>query len=206
MHYLQQQMQAAVLEARANQMRNPTFELLEDGSIAEWVGDSVSKGEVVPMTAMESAADELRRALMKYAGVKTLFDRFGGQEPPVGSVIQWTKSFPPGAGTITVEGGSISFGASTNTSQTLNIQAGREYVYVAFRAPTGEWFTTAQHGASKYAWEHLVKEIGDNPARLVSEWTAVPAPEKVEESALDPESWAREMFGKKSDKTAKSED
>ncbi len=147
------------------------------------------------MGSKEASIERLRAAMLEFAGIQALLDRFHNQEPPVGTVLRWVKQFDARSGELTVEG----VGSVDDLSKALrfNVSQPTEYVFVAFRAPNGKWYTTAQRGASTYDWDALLKEIGDAPCELASDWTTVPAPEKLSEEAMDPTTWARMMFAEK---------
>lgn len=143
-------------------------------------------------STMSEAKEELRAALLKYADVESLLGRFGGKQPPVGSVLRWTKVFPLGSAELRLKqragfGEDVVFEANSPT----------EYVYVAIRAGDDRWYVTGTQGRESYEWDALVRKVGDAPAQLVSEWTEVPVPAKPREESMQPEAWARLMFGEK---------
>jgi hypothetical protein len=152
-------------------------------------------GSVVRMSEFESAQEQLRAALVAFAGVNALMDRFGGAEPPVGTVIRWVREFDGRRGQMIVEGspsGSDKLGGALR----FNIEAPSEYVFLAFRAPNGSWQTTSMRGASQRDWDALLKEIGDSKCELASEWADVPAPEKPTAEQLDPIEFAKRFLKK----------
>jgi hypothetical protein len=70
------------------------------GGVVRRVGDqprsrrNTPSTEVVrPMSTIEQKQDQLRKALMEFAGIQALLDRFNGQQPPPGSVIRWIKKY-----------------------------------------------------------------------------------------------------------------
>lgn len=156
---------------------------------------NTSTKEVVKVSAREQSMERLRAAVLEFAGHQALLDRFHNQEPPIGTVLRWLKVYDGRSGELVIEG----VGSADDLQKALrfNVTAPREAVFVAFRAPNGRWYTTAQKGASVFEWDALVKEIGDAPCELASEWTVVPEPEKISEEAMDPTAWARMMFPKK---------
>jgi hypothetical protein len=153
---------------------------------------SVAVVEVRGRSAMSEAREELRAALLKYADVESLLGRFGGKQPPVGSVLRWTKRFEAGSGELRLKQ-KAAFGEDV----VFEAIAPTEYVYIALRTSDGWWYVTGTRGRERQDWDTLVKQIGDAPAQLVSKWEEVPVPEKPSEESLDPESWARMMFGSK---------
>lgn len=153
------------------------------------------QGTVARMSEYESKMELLRSALMDFAGLQALLDRFNAQEPPVGTVIRWVKQYDARRGELVVQGASSV--DQLHQALTFNIEAPQEYVFVGFRAPNGSWYTTSQRGKSQIEWDALLKEIGDSQCELVSEWVEVPAPEKPSAEAIDPLSFAKTMFGKK---------
>lgn len=154
--------------------------------------------------SMEQVQDELRQALVKFATLQSLQDRFQGKQPPVGTVLRWRQSFDArSGGEMVIEG--MDGRLDENRRVTFAVKAPQEYTYVAFRAPDGNWYTSSQRGASKYEWDALLKLIGDNYCEIASGWIEVPAPEKLSEEAMDPTVWAATLFGKKDAPTADPE-
>lgn len=151
--------------------------------------------EVSLMGSKDAAVEELTKALIKYGKIQSLLDRFNGEQPPVGTVLRWVKSFKGGAGELIVEG--VTGVNDLSKAVSFKVQADQEFIYVAFRAPDGAWYSTSQRGATKHDWDQLLKIIDDSPCELAGKWIEVPAPAKVEESALNPEAWAEAMFGAK---------
>jgi hypothetical protein len=145
-------------------------------------------------SSMENVTEDLRAALMKFADVQSLLGRFGGKQPPRGSVLRWTKRFDAGSGELRLKqraafGEDVVFEAASPS----------EYVYVALRADNDTWYVTAHRGNRAFSWDDLVREIGDSECQIVSSWTDVPVPAKPREESMDPEAWARMMFGSKTD-------
>lgn len=144
-------------------------------------------------SSMDAVTEELRAVLVKFASEKSLQGRWGTSQPPKGSVIRWVKTFEQNAGRLTLSRSPL----DDEDEVSFDVQAPTVYVYVAIRANDGRWYVTGNRGRGRYDWESLIKEIGDTPCQVVSEWTEVPVPEKPSEESLDPESWARMMFGSK---------
>lgn len=157
--------------------------------------DMTTSTEVAKVSTYDSSMERLKSALVEVAGLTALLNRFGNQEPPVGSVLRWVKQYDARSGELIVEG----VGSTDELHKALrfNVTQPSEYVFLAFRAPNGKWYVTAQRGASTYEWDALLREIGDAPCELATEWTVVPAPEKPSEEALDPVVWAKQLFGGK---------
>jgi hypothetical protein len=155
---------------------HPSYELVKRGS-----------------TDMDKVTEDLQAALLKFADVQSLLGRFGGKQPPRGSVLRWVKTFDRGSGELKLQR------APWDNEQdiTFEVSAPTEYVYVAFRAPDDVWYVTGMRGRGAFDWNELLKQIGDSPCQVVSKWETVPVPEKPSEESLDPESWARLMFGPK---------
>lgn len=143
-------------------------------------------------STMSEAKEELRAALLKYADVESLLGRFGGKQPPVGSVLRWTKTFEQGGGQVR-----LTRTDPLSEDVVFDVAQPTEYVYVAVRANDGLWYVTGNRGRESYEWDALVRKVGDAPAQLVSEWTEVPVPQKPREESMEPEAWARLMFGEK---------
>jgi hypothetical protein len=146
-------------------------------------------------SSMDAVTEELRAVLVKFATEKSLQGRWGTSQPPKGSVIRWVKTFEQNAGRLTLSRSPL----DDDDEVSFDVQAPTVYVYVAVRANDGRWYVTGNRGRGRYDWESLIKEIGDTPCQVVSEWTEVPVPEKPREESLDPEAWARMMFGSKTD-------
>jgi hypothetical protein len=154
---------------------------------------SVAVVEVRGRSSMDAVTEELRAVLVKFASEKSLQGRWGTSQPPKGSVIRWVKTFEQNAGRLTLSRSPL----DDDDEVSFDVQAPTVYVYVAIRANDGRWYVTGNRGRGRYDWESLIKEIGDTPCQVVSEWTEVPVPEKPSEESLDPEAWARMMFGSK---------
>lgn len=171
---------------------NPAVAVLSEG----WQG--VTPGRLMKteksMSKIESAQERLRVALREFAGLQALLDRFSGQEPPVGTVLRWTKQFDGSSGELVLDEAAMRASDQLGRSIRFQVSAPTEYTYIAFRAANGDWYSTAQRGAHRYEWSDLLRDIGDNPCEIATDWTEVPAPAKVEETRLDPIEWARRMF------------
>jgi hypothetical protein len=144
-------------------------------------------------SSMDMVTEELRAVLLKFASEKSLQGRWGTSQPPKGSVIRWVKTFEQNAGRLTLSRSPL----DDEDEVSFDVQAPTVYVYVAIRANDGRWYVTGNRGRGRYDWESLIKEIGDTPCQVVSKWEEVPVPEKPSEESLDPEAWARMMFGSK---------
>lgn len=147
------------------------------------------------MGSMELAQEQLKAALMQYAGITALMDRFQGKQPPKGTVLRWLKSFDARSGEMTIEG--LDGRLDADRRLTVQMKAPQEYTYLAFRAPDGKWYSTSQRGIATHDWDALLKLIGDNPCWIAEKWLEIPAPEKVQEEAMDPGEWAKLLFSKK---------
>jgi hypothetical protein len=156
---------------------------------------NTQRAEVARVSEKEIAAEELRKALAKFAGVVALADRFEGQQPPIGTVLQWVKRYDRTSGEMRIEGIDGDF---SERGLTFAVSAPKEYVFVAFRGPDGAWYTTGTRGKATRDWETLLKEIGDNDCKVVTDWTDVPALEQPDPEVLDPINWAKTIFAKKS--------
>jgi hypothetical protein len=144
---------------------------------------------------MDTASEEFREALIKFAGVQALWSRWSAGEPPKGSVLRWVKQFDGNSGTMKMRTRASDL---DDRVMEFEVQAPTEYVYVALRANDGRWYVSGTREHNTYDWDALVKKIGDAPCSVVSKWEEVPVPEKPREESLDPETWARQMFGAKS--------
>ena len=145
------------------------------------------------MTTLEQRQEQLKRALMEYAGIAALLDRFGGQQPPVATVLRWVRYDNRTAEMV------LDTDAADSREMRFTVTAPPEYVYLAFRAPDGAWYTTSLRGAVKKTWDALIEEIGDSFCEVATDWTEVPAPVKPAEESLDPVTWAKTMFGPKNE-------
>lgn len=159
--------------------------------VLEKRGDEM--GGVALPNEYDRAKADLVQALSQFAGLQALMDRFQGQEPPVGTVLRWVKTFNEPQGDLILDRGA---GLEETGRIRFNIEGGQEYHFVAFRAPNGKWYTTSQRGRDVSEWSELLKRIGDSPCELVSDWVEVPVPAKPDMSAVDPVEFARKMFGK----------
>ncbi|MFA7264716.1 MAG: hypothetical protein WC054_00090 [Candidatus Nanopelagicales bacterium] len=144
-------------------------------------------------SSVEQAKKNFEKALAMFAEVMAQQNRFGGQQPPKGTVLRWRKSFDE---ELT---GELQFFPSPDGTGKMQFTspAAKEYVYVAFRAADGNWYSTSQRGTAKHKWEDLLELIGESPCEIVSGWTEVPAAEKLTDEATDPAAWASLMFGRK---------
>jgi hypothetical protein len=158
---------------------------------------SVEIVELRGRSEMENVTEDLRAALVKFADVQSLLGRWQGKQPPRGSVLRWTKRFEVGSGELRLKQ-KVGFGEDV----VFEAASPSEYVYVAFRATDGWWYVTGAQGRDRFEWDALVRKIGDAECQLVSSWTDVPVPEKPREESMDPEAWARLMFGPKDVKPA----
>jgi hypothetical protein len=173
---------------------NPDGSLWDPGmSQTSKVGSGM--GDVVRVSEQDVNKAKVIEALTQFLGVQRLLDRFGGQEPPVGTVIRWTKKYNKSnpTGQLVMERGS-----GSGDVLTFNVQAS-SYVFVAFRAPTGDWYVTGSRGNAQRTWETLVKDIGNDECFLASDWTEVPAPDEVDLSDADPIAFAKSFLKPKDD-------
>lgn len=168
-----------------------TYDVVGTGSDVVRIGEN----------SMSVAEENLRQALALFASQTALAGRFGGKQPPVGTVLRWVKKFDP------TKPGEIVLNQNDREAVRFTIDAPTEYVYVAFRAPNEAWYITGNRSGARMEsdWDRLLKEIGDSECQLVSDWTDVPVPEKPAEDALDPVAWARLMFGPKTKEAAEDD-
>jgi hypothetical protein len=151
----------------------------------------------VKENSVSTVEENLRAALALFANQTALAGRFGGKQPPVGTVLRWVKKYDAR------KPGEIVLNQEDRESVRFTIEAPTEYVYVAFRAPNEAWYVTGSKGGRMETdWDKLLKDIGDSDCQLVSEWVSVPVPEKPAEEAMDPVAWAALMFGPKTKEAA----
>jgi hypothetical protein len=144
---------------------------------------------------MATAEEELREALIKYAGVQSLLGRWSSGEPPKGSVLRWVQTFTDrNVARMTLNRSPLD---EEEDAFSFEVSAPTEYIYVAIRANDGRWYVSGTREHKTYSWDALVKKIDDAPCQVVSKWEEVPVPQKPREESLDPETWARQMFGPK---------
>lgn len=197
----------AITEALDDWRERPHPHLGGGGS--RWVGekpgrsgsrrteDMKSNSEVAVVNDYEQRKADVVKALSAFAGLQALMDRFQGTEPPIGTVLRWVKKFDGGTGELVMERATKdAFGDTLR----FNVERPSEYVFVAFRAPNGQWYTTSQRGKDVSEWSAVLKNIGDSECQLVSDWVDVPVPETPDMAAVDPVEFARQMFGKKAEK------
>jgi hypothetical protein len=94
-------------------------------------------------------------------------------EPPVGSVLRWTKTY--------------------DRKRSGEPKDPKTYEYVALRSDAG-WHVTGRENAV-LPFETLLERIGDNDCALVAEYVAIPPrePNPLDE-ITDPRDWVRAVF------------